>query len=107
MLQARIDDTVREAKPGVETVAAQQVRISDFLRQRHQFRGAEALTLVVSHALTIELAIMTLLGLEPAILQRWRLRISHTTLHVVENEALGGHSRLVLANGQNHLGLWL
>ncbi|MEN3262772.1 histidine phosphatase family protein [Sodalis endosymbiont of Spalangia cameroni] len=107
LLQARIDNTAREAKPGVETVTSQQARVSDFLKQRHRFRGGEALTLIVSHALTIELAIMTLLGLEPAALQRWRLRISHTALHVVENETLGGPSRLVLTNAQNHLGLWL
>lgn len=48
LLQARIDNTAWEAKPGVETVTSQQARISDFLKQRHRFRGGEALTLIVS-----------------------------------------------------------
>ncbi|NHB92785.1 histidine phosphatase family protein [Photorhabdus cinerea] len=107
MLEERLDKPTTEVKPGVETVVAQQARVADFLLERHRHRSEEKLTVVVSHAFTIELAIFVLLGLELAMLQRWRIRISNTALHVVENEEVGGKSRLVLVNAKTHLGFWL
>ncbi|MCA6221634.1 histidine phosphatase family protein [Photorhabdus antumapuensis] len=96
-----------KVRPEVETVIEQRARVTDFLRQRHQQRGREKVTVIVSHAFTIELAMFVLLGLESSLLQRWHMRISNTALHVIENEEIGGKSRLVLVNAKNHLRLWL
>jgi 5''-phosphoribostamycin phosphatase/probable phosphoglycerate mutase len=107
MLEARLSKPARRAWPGVETVLEQVARVEDFLRDRHASRGDENLTLVVSHAFTIEMAILRLLGLRPDRLARSRVRISNAALHVVENETLGGSTRLILVNAKNHLGTLL
>ncbi|CDH20049.1 putative BtrP [Xenorhabdus bovienii str. kraussei Quebec] len=107
MLQERLNSPTTKVRPEVETVVAQRARVTDFLRQRHQERGKEKITVIVSHAFTIELAIFVLLGLEVSLLQHWRIRISNSALHVIENEEIGGKSRLVLTNAKNHLRLWL
>ncbi|WP_157835569.1 histidine phosphatase family protein [Photorhabdus australis] len=107
MLEERLNSPTIKVRPEVETVIEQRARVTDFLRQRHQQRGREKVTLIVSHAFTIELAMFVLLGLEISPLQRWHMRISNTALHVIENEEIGGKSRLVLVNAKNHLRLWL
>ncbi|GGY24669.1 histidine phosphatase family protein [Paludibacterium paludis] len=107
MLERRLAHPRREALPGVETLLAQRERVADFLLDRHAGRGRELSTLVVSHAFTIELAINLLLGQTPRMLARWRLRISNAALHVIENDYVGGPSRLMLVNAKNHLGTLL
>ncbi|OTA21867.1 5''-phosphoribostamycin phosphatase [Xenorhabdus beddingii] len=107
MLQERLDNPTINVRPEVETVAEQKARVTDFLCQRHQERGKEKVTVIVSHAFTIELAIFVLLGLEVSLLRHWRIRISNSALHIIENEEIGGKSRLVLTNAKNHLRLWL
>lgn len=107
LLIQRLESPEQEVLPGVEPLLTQRSRVEDFLRERHARRGGEQLTLVVSHALTIELAINVLLGMESHVLRHWRIRISNAALHVVENDQLGGPSRLVLVNAKNHLGTLL
>lgn len=107
MLESRLCRPAQQVQPSVETLLEQMERVEDFLRDRHASRGEEELTLVVSHAFTIELAILLLLGLGPDSLARLRLRISNAALHVIENETLGGSTRLILVNAKNHLGTLL
>jgi 5''-phosphoribostamycin phosphatase/probable phosphoglycerate mutase len=107
MLDARVAWPEREVLPGVETLLEQRARVKDFLCERHARRGEERLTLVVSHAFTIELAINVLLGLKVQALKQWRVRISNAALHVIENDELDGPSRLMLVNAKNHLGTFL
>ncbi|CDL84500.1 histidine phosphatase family protein [Xenorhabdus szentirmaii] len=107
MLQERLNNPTINVRPEVETVAAQRTRVADFLCQRHQERGEEKVTVIVSHAFTIELAIFVLLGLDVSMLSQWRIRISNSALHIIENEEIGGKSRIVLTNAKNHLRLWL
>lgn len=104
LLEKRVSTPAEVVQPGIESLAAQRARLVDFLQQRHEQRGLEQVTLVVSHAYTIELAIHHLLGLGLAAFKQFRLRISHAAVHVVENERLGSTSRLVLTNGKHHLG---
>lgn len=108
MLEERLKRPGQQAKAGVETVLEQMGRVESFLRDRHASRGDEKLTLVVSHAFTIELAILRLLGWAPAEgPASSRVRISNAALHVIENETLGGSTRLMLVNAKNHLGTLL
>lgn len=107
LLTQRLEHPEQAVLEGVEPMLVQRGRVEDFLRERHARRSGEELTLVVSHAFTIELAINVLLGLEPRTLRRWRIRISNAALHIVENDILGGQSRLVLVNAKCHLGTLL
>jgi|GEM_PF-4793636 len=107
LLTRRLEFPEEEVLSGVEPLLTQRTRVEDFMRERHACRGGEQLTLMVSHALTIELAINVLLGMELHVLRRSRIRISNAALHVVENDQLGGQSRLVLVNAKNHLGTLL
>lgn len=107
MLEARLCRPAQPTQPGVETLLEQMERVEGFLLDRHASRGDEKLTFVVSHAFTIELAILRLLGLGADSLARSRVRISNAALHVIENETLGGSTRLVLVNAMNHLGTLL
>jgi broad specificity phosphatase PhoE len=89
---------------GVESVTAQFARVRSFLRE---CRGGPGATLIVSHATTLELALLALLGLTPDALARFRFRLSNTGVHVVESEGLDRPARLAMVNGLGHLGRWL
>lgn len=107
LLERRIRDRDVEVHPGVEPLREQSGRVREFLAQRHRERAGESVTLVVSHAFTIELAMMALLGLAPDALESFRFRLSNTAVHVVENDGIGLPSRLLLVNAKNHLETWL
>lgn len=107
LLEQRVREPDREAHPGLETLADQAARVRSFLADRHGRRGEEAVTTVVTHAFTIELALLALLGLGMEALRAFRIRISNAAVHVVENDALGGPSRLMLVNARQHLGGWV
>ncbi|WP_238139639.1 histidine phosphatase family protein [Roseateles aquatilis] len=120
--------------PGVESLTAQFERVRSFLSELGERRspsggadatseavrpgatraaheapsaGARATTLIVSHATTVELALLALLGLELDALRRFRFRLSNTGVHVVESEGLGAPARLLMVNGLAHLGRWI
>lgn len=107
LLDRRVAEPAAEVAPGIEPLAVQDERVRAFLRDRHERRDGDPLTLVVAHAFSIELAIIALLGLSTAVLTSFRLRLSNAAIHVVENDQLGRPSRLLLVNAQNHFGRWL
>jgi broad specificity phosphatase PhoE len=107
LLEQRVATPRAAVLPGVEPLLEQFERVTDFLHDRHRQRGSEPVTLVVSHAFTIELALLALLGLGLDALGEFRFRLSNTGVHVVENDALGEGSRLLMVNALQHLGRWV
>ncbi|MGW8142269.1 histidine phosphatase family protein [Sphingomonas zeae] len=107
LLEQRVCEPDREAHPGLEPLADQAARVRSFLHERHRDRGDEGVTTVVTHAFTIELALLALLGLGLTALRDFRIRISNAAVHVVENDAVGQPARLMLVNARHHLGGWL
>jgi 5''-phosphoribostamycin phosphatase/probable phosphoglycerate mutase len=93
--------------PGLESLQAQFERVQGFLSERHAARGGEEVSVIVSHALTIELAMLALLGLGAEAMQRFRFRLSNTGVHIIENDAIGAGARLLLVNSLSHLGRWV
>src|SRR5215213_4424496 len=98
LLAARVRHPDCEPVPGMESLAAQNRRVTSFLRDRHQHRGQDQITLVLAHAFTLELALLALLGLDLDILAKFRFRLSNSAVHIVENAELGEPSRLLLVN---------
>jgi broad specificity phosphatase PhoE len=99
LLAARVADPEREVSPGLEPVAVQAARASEFLRERFA-DGVDAV--VVSHALTIELMLLGFLGLGGAALARCRFKVSKTGVSILER-APDGSQRVVVVNSKAHL----
>lgn len=107
ILARRIRYPDQEVGPGVESLKSQFERVRAFLADRHETRGTEPVTLIVSHAMTLELALVSLLGLDVSVLQRFRFRLSNTGVHVVESGMPGTDARLLMVNALTHLDRWV
>jgi len=102
LLEARIHDPDRQVYPGLESVRSQHQRIVSFLEQR--WSRAEGNVVVVSHALTIELALLWILQCDLGLLRRVRFKVSKTGCFIARREA-DRTVRLVVANSKAHLSL--
>lgn len=107
LLERRVEQPDEVLVPGLESLRAQFARVRAFLHERHGARAGEDVTVIVSHAMTIELAMLALLGLDAEALQRFRFRLSNTGVHIIENDAIGAAGRLLLVNSLSHLGRWV
>ncbi|MBB2485174.1 histidine phosphatase family protein [Mitsuaria sp. WAJ17] len=101
ILEQRIRQPDESPLSGVESLRAQFLRAQGFLKERLAAGGGHHM--IVSHAQTLELLILSLLGLALEDLQRFRFRLSNTGVHMIECQTDGSAPRLMLVNSLAHL----